>query len=291
MFGLLGTRKPWGAIVALLLCLMLPLTAHGQDQGTNAPLQGEFAVTIAAEDVPPDLIDGASLIGRWHITFSEGGAYVFGRQDVGPLVNGQFEIDGDRLTLHDESGVLACAAGLDDGAMALYTWRITGDHLQLVATEEPCARRRLLLTTRTLSLLVACPPQAQVLASATPAAGASPGATPLVSNAASTTPLIDDLLRQMSDCWATRDPDRFLPLLSRDFRATQQPADEDDMRRYTLAMGAPIVWERVSEVDLSDATHATASVRQVSGDTVDAVRYRFVFEDGAWRWDGIAVSA
>jgi hypothetical protein len=279
--------------VALLLCLMLPLTAYAQDQEAHAPLQGEFAVTIAAEDVPPDLIDGASLIGRWHITFSEGGAYVFRRQDVGPLVNGQFETDGDRLTLHDESGVLACAAGQDDGAMALYTWRITGDRLQLVATEEPCARRRLLLTTRTLSLLVACPLQAhaQSIASATPAAGASPGATPLASNAASTAPLIDDLLRQMSDCWATRDPDRFLPLLSRDFRATQQPADEAGMRRYTLAMGAPLVWERVSEVDLSDATHATASVRQVSGDNVDAVRYRFVFEDGAWRWDGLADSS
>jgi hypothetical protein len=32
-------------------------------------------------------------------------------------------------------------------------------------------------------------------------------------------------------------------------------------------------------------------VRQVSGDTVDAVRYRFVFEDGAWRWDGLADSS
>jgi hypothetical protein len=98
------------------------------------------------------------------------------------------------------------------------------------------------------------------------------------------------LLRQLSDCWATRDPDRFLPLLSQDLRATQQPDDDDDVVRFTLRMGAPLVWERVSDVELIDATHAAATVRQTSGDNVDTLQYRFAYEGGAWRWDGIVDS-
>jgi hypothetical protein len=58
------------------------------------------------------------------------------------------------------------------------------------------------------------------------------------------------------------------------------------VRRFTLRMGAPLVWERTSDVEVVDATHATASVRQLSGDNVDVLRYDFVYEDGAWRWDG-----
>jgi hypothetical protein len=92
----------------------------------------------------------------------------------------------------------------------------------------------------------------------------------------------------MSDCWATRDPDRFLPLLSQDLRTSQQPADDDDVRRFTLRMGAPLVWERVSDVERVDATHARVSVRQISGDNVVILRYDFVYENGAWRWDGMS---
>ena len=55
-------------------------------------------------------------------------------------------------------------------------------------------------------------------------------------------------------------------------------------------MGAPIVWERVSDVDRVSATRVTASVRQLSGDDIDVVRYEFIYEDGAWRWDGTSDS-
>jgi hypothetical protein len=273
------TRLSLG-IMALLLCLAHPLPVIGQD--VTGALQGEFAVTIAAEDVPPELVDGASLIGRWRVTFNPDGTYLLERQDVGPVASGQFTTDGDRVMLHDETGVLACVPGDDEGAVT-YRWEMTEGRLLLIAIEEPCARRRLLLTTRSLFLFAACP----LLASerATPTAGAGRGAsTPPAP--APLEPAIDTLLRQMSDCWATRDPDRFLPLLSRDFRATQQPADDDDVRRFTLRMGAPLVWERVSDVELTDATHARASVRQLSGDNIDVLQYAFVYEDGSWRWDG-----
>src|SRR5215217_7937174 len=95
------------AITGLLLWLAQALSVAGQD--TVGPLQGAFAVTIAAEDVPPDLIGGASLIGRWQVSFNADGTYLLDRQDVGPLATGQFTTDGDQLTLHAETGVLACA--------------------------------------------------------------------------------------------------------------------------------------------------------------------------------------
>ena len=286
------TRFPL-AIVLLLLWLASPLTAAGQD--TEAGLRGEFAVTIATEDVPPDLIDGASLIGRWQITFADDGGYTLGRQDVGPLVNGQFESDGEQLTLLAETGVLACGSAEDD-ATATYTWQITGERLQLVAIEEPCAKRRLLLTTRTLSVFAACPPPGPANMAAVAGTPTRETIRSAPDDAVPATPApraaldsaIDNVLRQMSDCWATREPERFLQLLSEDFQAMQRPEDDDDARRFTLAMAAPIVWDRVSGVDQVDATHATANVRQTVGDNIDVVRYEFVYEDGAWRWDGTA---
>ena len=94
----------------------------------------------------------------------------------------------------------------------------------------------------------------------------------------------------MSECWATRDPDRFLPLLSRDYRAAQTPGEGDAERRFILTMGAPIVWELAGDVEITEGVRATAMVRQTLGDSVDVATYAFVLEDGAWRWDGIAVA-
>jgi hypothetical protein len=270
------------ALVALLPWLAPPGAVQGQDPASA--LHGEFAVTIALEDVPRDLIEGASLIGRWQITFRPDGAYILGRQDVGPVVTGTFATNGDELTLRDETGILACVA--DDGAPsdAVYTWRRNAGNLLLIAVTEPCAPRRLLLTTRTLAPFAPCPPPA--LIQATPAATPpGPVATPV---APLTEAAIDTLLAQLSECWATRAPDRFLPLLSQEFQAALQPGGRDDARRLTLLMGAPLIWERVGPLASRDATHATARVRQISGDEIDELPFLFVYENGAWRWDGIA---
>jgi hypothetical protein len=279
-----GARRTGISALVLVLWAVLPLVAAGQEP--NVPLQGEFAVTIAAEDVPPELIEGASLIGRWHITFHADGAYQLGRQDVGPVVSGQFETGGNRLTLLGETGVLACPPDEDDDALATYEWEIADGQLRLVAIDESCDRRRLLFTTRTLSSFAACPSQ-------TPASAAQASGTPVVASPepqSAPDTAIDLLLRQMSDCWATRQPDRFLQLLSRDFQASQRPDGDDAVRRFTLAMGAPLSWHLAGEVEMADATHAMASVRQIAGDDIDVLRYNFVFEDGAWRWDGTADS-
>lgn len=276
-------------LIAGVISVGGPLAAS---QNEDVALEGEYAVTIAAEDVPPELIDGASLIGRWRIVFGTDGSYSRGRQDVGTLASGLFEIDNDQVLLVGETGLLACQPGGDGTNDALYAWQVDGDRLQLVAIEEPCAVRRLLLTTRTLSAFVACDPQQSASSGVpvgTPRGGSFTGpsptpATPLAADANA----IDELLRRMSSCWATREPVQFLPLLSAAFRAELVPSGEDRERRFALRMGAPIVWDRAGDVETIDTDRIAVAVRQTAGDEVDLLRYAFVFEDGAWRWDGPA---
>lgn len=287
-----AAARGWPGVCFFLALGLAALTARvALGQQSDEDLVGAYAVTIAAEDVPPELIGGASLIGRWHIEFNDDGAYLLARQDVGPLVRGALEVTGNRLTLRDETGVIACEPDPESDA-ATYEWTLTDNRLLLTAVAEECDRRRLLLTTRTLSVFVPCPaPVLEWQATAIPDASATP------KSAASATPpppspseAIDTLLKQMSDCWATRQPERFLPLLSQSYRAEQRPVGGNAERRFVLNMGAPVVWELAGEVEITDGARATAMVRQTLGDSVDVVRYAFVLEDGSWRWDGVADS-
>jgi hypothetical protein len=272
----------------LVLCLVGSFLRADETlaQATQDDLLGDYAVTIAAEDVPPELIGGASLIGRWHISL-DGNVYRLARQDVGPLLRGVLGVAGDRVTLQDETGVVACEPG-PEGDAATYEWSVTDGRLLLTAIEEPCDRRRLLLTTRTLAAFAPCPTQAAMSAESFDRGSGATSAAAIVPDASTPESAIDTLLKQMSDCWATRQPERFLPMLSQEHRAAQSPDDEDAERRYILNMGAPVVWELYGEIELSGDARAEAMVRQTLGDTVDTVRYAFVFEDGSWRWDGAA---
>lgn len=282
--------------VTLVALGWAPLAGVGQEK--EPELRGAFAVTIADEDVPPELIGGASLIGRWQISFEGNGVYEIGRQDVGRLLRGQFETDGSRLILREETGVIACASGADVDVAAVYEWKVETGRLLLSAVEEPCASRRLLLTTRALSSFAACPPLSADRGEASAVdeprrSNEFPGATPGQGTpVAGTVPTeeIDTLLKQMSDCWATRDPDRFLQLLSQEHRTSQAPVDDAGRRRYELNMAAPIVWDLTGEVETIDSERATAQVRQTLGDAIDMVQFSFVLEEGSWRWDGIVDS-
>lgn len=260
-------------------------------QELPAPV-GDYAVTIALEDVPRDFPAGATLIGRWRIGFGADGAYELERQDVGVVARGRAAVAGDRLTVTDESGPLACPAGADGSpAPGVYAWDLIDGRLRLAAIEEPCAERRLLFTTRLLTRYVACPPLPDGAAASPVGVGAgtpvaitaTPGAAGAAAGAA-----IDDLLATMSACWATRQPERFRPLLSPEQAAALIGDGEDAARRFARTMAAPIVWERSGEVELLDATHAAATVRLFLGDEVDYLRFAFVADAaGAWRWDGV----
>lgn len=275
------------AVVAVL-SMLFPPVALAQDD--PAALDGAFAVTIADEDVPLDLVDRATVVGRWEIAF-DGGQYALSRQDVGELARGRFRTAGDTLMLDDHAGILACPPSAGS-----YRWRVEDGRLFLAAVEEPCAPRRLILTTRVLVAAVPCPPASDGSPSPVPGAPPEPiAATPQPAGATAATPTpiddieaaIDDLLVRMSACWATRDPERFLALTSDAYRAAIRDGGADGYRRFAVAMALPLVWDRVEPVTLTDARHATAVVRQTSGDHQDYGRYAFVFEDGAWRWDGV----
>jgi hypothetical protein len=307
-----------GAIV-LFGTLAIPLAAVAQDpDDPTTSIVGTYTVVITIPDVPRDIANGPALYGRWQIMFRADGTYGTERADVvGEMATGTYEIDGNQLTVTDEAGLLSCSnasivGNETDAAVGVYTWERNDDSLSLVPVEDRCAGRRILFSTRQMTGYVPCATQplqseeaaspeaiaptneatpeaddslASLLGAATPEAGGSPEAAP-----GGTVPeAIDALLSQMTSCWATGQPELFLPLMTSSFRAQflQQNASTDPIAALaTLMASTPFVWERAGEVDLIDATHATALVRQAVNTQEDFVRYAFEFEDGAWRWNG-----
>lgn len=313
----------YGVVGALVLGLLVPFAVFGQD-GQSSDLVGEYAVNIRKDDVPQDLANGATLIGIWQFSFTADGAYTGDRQDVGNLINGTYQVDGDKVTLTDGEGLLSCAnpaaqsGDQGDVSAGTYQWTRTGERLSLVPVEDGCASRRVLLATREFDAFVACSIEAGAGELATPVAEGSPvvegspiaDGSPVAeapSNSLAASPeaeapdsaaspeavtaadqAIDNLLDQMTSCWSTGDPDRFLPLMSDSFRAQflAGAAGDPVQAVATLMASTQFIWARAGEVTVIDETHASAIVRQTVGAAEDFLRYIFVFEDGAWRWDG-----
>lgn len=281
--------------------------ALGQSGGG---LEGDFTVTVAKEMIPKDVANGPLLIGRWRIAFNAGGAYDVERLDIGNVVRGTFKVDGDKVTLTDKSGPLSCAnasastGDQGDVSSGSYTWTLDAGHLTLAVNEDKCALRRILLSSAELTSFVACltagggpatpaaaTPEADTALTRllTPPAPAA-GATPETAAQGGVQAQIDGLLSQMSACWATGDPAKFLPLLSKGFETqflgdTKQ-AQTSAIQGLAAAMASPILWGRAGELGTTTDAKTSAVVRQTVGTTSTFVRFNFVFEDGAWRWDG-----
>jgi hypothetical protein len=292
------------ALLALMAMSLMPRPGRAQDD--TASIAGDYSVVIGRNDVPRDLPNGPSLIGRWRITFAKDGTFVLERQDVGPVVTGSYEVNGSQVIITDEGGLLACTVGPDgetDVSSATYQWDLLGDRLTLFPVEDGCVTRRILLGTREFAPFVACLTGAAPAPVATPEPAAeSPlsvlrGATPPTGPDGAIRQIeeqIDALLAQMTACWATGDPTKFLPLLSSsflpEFKASLGAADATEaefIALMTQAMSVPFVFERAGDIDIEDDTHVSAIVRTQIGGSEDFSRFRFVFEDGAWRWDGI----
>ncbi len=292
------------ALLALMATTLIPPLTSAQDDTTS--IAGDYAVVIGRNDVPRDLPNGPSLLGRWRLTFAEDGTFVLERQDVGPVVTGSYDLDGTRLLITDEGGLLACTVGPDgetDVSSATYQWDVIGERLTLFPIEEHCATRRILLGTREFTPFVACLTGTSAAPVTTPEPtaesplsvlrGATPPAGP-VGDVRRIEQEIDALLAQMTACWATGDPTKFLPLLSStflpEFKASLGAANATDaefIALMTQAMSVPFVFERAGDIDIEDDTHVSAIVRTQIGGSEDFSRFRFVFEEGAWRWDGI----
>ena len=289
-------------------------------------LVGDYTVAISSEEIPTDIANAEMVVGRWRVSFQEGGAYEAERLDLGVLVQGSYEVDGEKVTITDESGIVSCSnasaatGGEADVSVATYTFDRRSNSLSLTPDEEGCALRRVLLSTKELQIFVACvtPPTSEMSAASPQPlpdvdAEATPqprGASPMDVLAIDATPdadesdgepsgdvaavegEIDGLLGQLTACWATGDPDRFLPLWSEEFRAAFLAGTEEENQAaigsLQAAMQVPITWERAGDIELTDDEHAEAVVRTTTLDEEEFVRYLFVFEDGAWRWDGAA---
>jgi hypothetical protein len=316
---MLGARVSF-RIVALAAVLLIgavslarPFTfAQAQADG----LVGDYTVTLVREDVPQDIANGETVIGRWRLSFKDDGSYEAERLDLGVLVQGTYSVDGDKLTVTDESGLLSCSnpamstADVGDVSVGTYHFKMRSNSLTFTPDQEGCAVRRILFSTKEFAPFVACNTTAMTLeaaganatplaklpspsdvlvAEATPGSGQPPSA-PTAS--ASTDEQIDALVGQLTACWATGDPARFLPLWSEAFRKqflTGSDAEQATaLNSLRAAMQVPVSWERAGDVKMTGKDQAEAVVRTRTLDQEEFVRYRFVLENGEWRWDGAA---
>jgi hypothetical protein len=317
----LATRRRYrataaiAALVLLLTAVVVPLRfVHAQSDA----IAGDYAVTLVYGDIPTDVANGSMGIGHWKVSFASDGTFTEERLDLGVLVTGSYELNGDQLIVTDMDGLLSCgnvdaAPGGDTNvASATYTFKLNSRNLTLTPKDDPCPLRRVIFSTRAFTHYVAC-----ITGAATPVAAeaATPyaeatkpvdesgldilknlGATPEPAGGTAGTPTadvtaqIDTLLKQMTACWATGDPARFLPLLSNAFQAQFLSGTEqqnlDALNSLKAAMQLQIVWERAGDIDQTADTQVEAVVRTSAADQEEYTRYIFVKEDGTWRWDG-----
>ena len=97
---------------------------------------------------------------------------------------------------------------------------------------------------------------------------------------------VDALLGQLTACWASREPERWLPLLSNEFRDALIASDPNFLETLSISMSSPILWERAGEISIVAPNQITAPVKSTVGTEQDFQTFIFVFEDGQWKWNG-----
>lgn len=318
-----------GLIVAAFFLASIsafPSITAGQTEDESS-LAGFYAVSIGERDVPLSLIGSAALEGSWVLRFGDDGRYSIERQDVGELVAGSFEVDGERVTVTDERGLLSCANTQPLGESyptATYSWRKSGDLLRLEALDEECATREVLFSTRPLVPYVVCQTVPLDLSdaaaeserededtelgsgleglrlgeddeatqpSATPSSGVNePASQRAIGVAEDPEQAIEDLISQLNACWATGDPARVLPLFSESFL---------DSATGGGAASIEDVAADIRQLQTTPVIWELAGDIEVDGDEAEAVvaatisgeemlqTFRFVREDEGWRLDNL----
>jgi hypothetical protein len=288
--------------------------AIAQDEDNE--LIGDYTVSITDESIPQDIANGESVVGRWRISFGADGSYEGARLDLGEvLVRGTYSVDGDKVTITDQEGLVSCSNEFmrgpqaEDVSVGVYQFDLDADGLTLIPDVDNCALRLVLLSTNTMVPFIACTtepielastgganndpgargpgPQSGEEATAEASPATEPAVTPIADEDLTTEDQIDNLLAQMTACWATGDPGRFLALWSEDFR-TQFLEDETALDSLRAAMQVPLSWERAGDVRMDGDDRAEAVVRSTTLDEEEFVRFLFVLENGAWLWDGSA---
>ncbi len=304
-------RLPFVAAALLLIITIVASTfVFGQVRAQDDTPVGEWAVALGRTDVPDDIASSFSYVGRWRVGISADGTYQAERMDVGSVVvSGSWTADGDQITFTDEDGILACsnaaAAPIIDGDLSsgTYRWNRSGKTLTLTRVDDACPGRVILLSTFSFTTFVACttPPMTTAALLGTPVPGpvaeaptvaASPETIPDAGTASPETARldfaseIDDVLGQLTACWASREPERWLPLLSSEFRQALIQSDPNFLETLTISMSSPIVWERSGDISLEAPNRLSTVVKSTVGTEEDFQRFTFVFEDGQWKWNG-----
>ncbi len=295
------------ASVALIATLIGSVFAFNQVRAQDDSPVGQWSVALGRIDIPVDIASSMSYIGRWRLGIEEDGTFQAERTDVGIVIEGTWTADGDQITFTDESGLLSCGNAAaspiidDDMATGTYTWARSGKTLTFTQVDDACPGRIILLTTFSFNTYVACATEplttAELLGSpiASPVAGdtsaplpASPiavGSPQAIESvpAASPEPLsetfereIDDLLGQLTACWASREPERWLPLLSDEFRDALITSDPNFLETLNISMSSPIVWERAGELTILAPNQISAPVKSTVGTEQDFQTFIFI---------------
>ena len=301
------TRFVTGLLVLGLVSISF-LSGAVSAQDSSDDIVGDYSVTITKDDALPSVANSPMLVAAWHIGFYQDGTYLAERIDIGPMVEGSYTVDGDTVTITDESGTLSCTQASTSGdatldvAIGVYTFERDEEGLTLTPQTDGCAMRVILLSSSELGPYTPCPvAPAGLGALATPM---TPG-TPVVADAA--TPItdpqsssgdvdaqIDQLLASLTSCWLTGDVSRFLPLLTPEFQAsflntgveTENPSQQS--RALASAMGAPLTFERAGDVREVREGEATCIVKTTLAGQESFARFKFVQVDGGWLWAGPA---
>jgi hypothetical protein len=308
------------AAVALVATLIGTIVVFDRARAQEESPVGQWSVALGRTDIPVDIASSMSYVGRWRLGIEADGTYQAERTDVGIVVEGTWTVDGNQITFTDDSGLLSCGNAAaspiidQDMATGTYLWARSDNTLTFTQVDDACPGRIILLTTFSFNTYVACttPPMSTAELLGTPIAGpivdapdASPTdepASPPVSGSpvaieetatGSPAPLsqtfeteIDNLLGQLTACWASRDPERWLPLLSDEFREALLTSDPNFFETLSISMSSPIVWERAGELTILAPNQISAPVKSTVGTEQDFQTFIFIFEDGQWKWNG-----
>jgi hypothetical protein len=294
----------------LVLCFVsIPfLTGAVSAQDSDDGIVGDYSVTITKDDALPSVANSPMLVAAWHIGFYQDGTYLAERIDIGTMVQGSYAVDGDTVTITDESGTLSCTQASTSGdatfdvAVGVYTFERDDEGLTLTPQSDGCALRVILLSSSELGPYTPCPVvPAGLGALATPMTPGTPvvadAATPITdpqSSSGNVEAQIDQLLASLTSCWLTGDVSRFLPLLTPEFQAsflssgvdTEDPSQQS--RALASAMGAPLTFERAGDVREVREGEATCIVKTTLAGQESFARFRFVQVDDGWLWAGPA---
>ena len=292
--------RRWLSMALVAVALASSLAGTQVAAQSDAALPGDWSISVTTGDAKDDVPNSDMLVGVWHLAFAADGVYTAERNDLGVLISGTWDLADDVLTIVDEAGLLSCSEAGNTGdesldvATGAYRLVEDDDATRLEVIDDGCGLRVVLMTAGALTPFVPCPVVSTGLDALT-GAGTTIYTPAIDAVAGPVEEQIDRFLGELTACWATGDPDRFLPLLTNEYQPQFLSAGTDESedasrqaRALSTAMGIEFTFTRAGDVREVREGEATCIVRTVIGGQEALQRFRFLLVDGAWFWDGPA---